>query len=366
MSFLPRYRYRAHTDDKTDPSQEKAQDWHKVAKIIDRGRQDDGARVRPLQRPGVPDSRQGLLQQPSPQAARLPQRFRNHRVRTEGRGARKGRGVCEAEHADGSRTKHIWQESLGRCLGGIVSHLVWSPYKCVEVTNAESSTSQDRPATPEAPFKARLFLHRRYSDAWSVAPDEIISCPSTPNELESVADEEEPEDEDEDETLVSLEDEQGEEQAGKTLVTDKTETVASPEEEQREEPADEEWENISEKEVREACAENDDVVANKSTETEMDELLVSGSSKTRMHSLLLTFPSAKGCPRHPRPHQPRLPLRHRLVRPQAVPFIAGQACRRHPVCEGYRLRPCPYLRSCDQKSQQSRPDQETLEDGAIL
>ncbi|ROV93946.1 hypothetical protein VSDG_06271 [Cytospora chrysosperma] len=128
---------------------------------------------------------------------------------------------------------------------------------------SEGFTSQDRPATPEAPFKARLFLHRRYSDAWSVAPDEIISCPSTPNELES--------------------DEQGEEQADETLVTDKTETVASPEEDQREEPADEEWENISEKEVREACAENDDVVANKSTETEMDELLPKAVRDTLAH-----------------------------------------------------------------------------------
>jgi hypothetical protein len=168
--------------------------------------------------------------------------------------------------------------------------------------------------------------------------------------------EQEDEDEDEDETLVSIEEGQGEDQADETVVIHKTGTEASLEEAQREEPADEEWENISEKEVREACVENDDVMANKSTETEMDELLVSGSSKTRVHSLLLTSPSAKGYSRHPRPHQARLPLRHRLVRPQAVPLIPGQACRRHPVCEGHRLQACPYLRSCDKKSQQSRPD----------
>lgn len=148
---------------------------------------------------------------------------------------------------------------------------------------SEGFTSQDRPATPEAPFKARLFLHRRYSDAWSVAPDEVISCPSTPNELESVADKEEHEDEDEDETLVSIEGGQGEYQADETVVIHKNGTVSSLEEEQREEPADEEWENISEKEVREACVENDDVVANKSTETEIDELLPKAVRDTLAH-----------------------------------------------------------------------------------
>lgn len=113
-----------------------------------------------------------------------------------------------------------------------------------------------------------------------MASEEVISCPNTPNELESVTDE--------DETLVSHEDE--------TVASHEDDTVASSHEdgpshkdEQREEKADEEWENISEKEVREACIEGDDVVASKSTETDSDELLVSSSSKTRVHSLVLTI-----------------------------------------------------------------------------
>lgn len=124
-----------------------------------------------------------------------------------------------------------------------------------------------------------------------MASDEVISCPNTPNEMESVADE--------DETLVSHEDETVSSHEDETVVSHDDETVAShegevtysyknvvsQEDEQRQEQMeqeeqadDEEWENISEKEVREACMASDEMVANKTTdETEADELLVSST-----------------------------------------------------------------------------------------
>ncbi|KUI72848.1 hypothetical protein VM1G_08297 [Cytospora mali] len=120
---------------------------------------------------------------------------------------------------------------------------------------SEGFTGQDfhRPATPEAPFKARLFLQRRYSDAWSVASDEIITRPDSTHEVESIADE--------DETLVANEDE------------DDAEDVDKPKDKQQEDGDDEGWYHISEKEVHEACNEKDNAVASRSTETEADEQL---------------------------------------------------------------------------------------------
>lgn len=78
-----------------------------------------------------------------------------------------------------------------------------------------------------------------------MASDDVISCPNTPDESETVADE------------------------------DEAETLVAHEDEQQEEHDDEEWETISKKDAHEACSEKEDALASKSTETEADELLVS-------------------------------------------------------------------------------------------
>ncbi|KUI55428.1 hypothetical protein VP1G_02794 [Cytospora mali] len=135
---------------------------------------------------------------------------------------------------------------------------------------SEGFTGQDfhRPATPEAPFKARLFLQRRYSDAWSVASDEVGTRPDSTHEVESIADE--------DETLVANEDEDDAEDEDKTK--DKQQEDADD---------DQGWYNISEKEVHEACNENDNAVARRSTETETDEQL---AIRNTLHYISPAFP----------------------------------------------------------------------------
>ncbi|KAK7746232.1 hypothetical protein SLS53_002189 [Cytospora paraplurivora] len=110
-----------------------------------------------------------------------------------------------------------------------------------DVSEGCASPSIGRPATPEAPFSARLFLERRYSDAWSVIEDGASTrCPDTPDGVESI--------DDEDETLIA-DDEQHQEEQG-----------------------DGEWEYIGKNEVREACDEEAEM-ANRPTGTQTDGLL---------------------------------------------------------------------------------------------
>lgn len=124
------------------------------------------------------------------------------------------------------------------------------------------SPSVGRPATPEAPFSARLFLQRRYSDAWSVIDDGASTrCPDTPDGVESI--------DDEDETLIA-DDEQHQEEQG-----------------------DGEWEYIGKNEVREVCDEEAEM-AKKPTGTQTDGLLV-GAPQTWPESrrLMLMYNSRR-------------------------------------------------------------------------